>query len=257
MTNNLDSAIDSELTVPLAKRPRHVAIIMDGNGRWAEQQHLPRIEGHLRGVESVRRTMEACRDFGIEALTLYCLSSENWKRPAQELEFLMTLLREYLIAERQSLVENNLQLFIIGRRERLPRDVQEEMDRTLAACRANDGMKLVLAINYGARSEIVDAIGQIADKLQRGELNRDAINEAVVSEHLYTAGLPDPDLLIRTSGEMRISNFLLWQISYAEIWVTPTPWPEFNRLHLAEAIYDYAARTRRYGGLAASQDSSS
>ncbi len=244
------------LSVPPERRPRHVAVIMDGNGRWAEQQNLPRIEGHLRGVESVRRTMEACQEFGIQALTLYCLSSENWKRPAQELEFLMTLLREYLIAERKSLVENNLQLQIIGRRERLPQDVQDEMDRTLEACSQNDGMRLILAINYGSRSEMVDAITAIARKVERGELDCDAITEAVVSENLYTAGLPDPDLLIRTSGEMRISNFLLWQISYAELWVTPTLWPEFERRHLAEAICDFAARNRRYGGLTTSQEPS-
>ncbi len=233
-----------------------MAIIMDGNGRWAEQQQLPRLEGHLRGVEAVRRTMEACRDFGIEALSLYCLSSENWKRPAQELEFLMTLLREYLIAERKSLVENNLQLQIIGRRERLPQDVQDEMDRTIEACSKNDGMTLVLAINYGSRSEMVDAITAIARKVERGDLACDEITEEVVSEHLYTANLPDPDLLIRTSGEMRISNFLLWQISYAELWVTPTLWPEFDREHLAEAIRDYAARNRRYGGLTTSKEPS-
>lgn len=236
--------------VPLERRPRHIAVIMDGNGRWAEQQQLPRIEGHLRGVQAVRRTMEACRDFGVQTLTLYCLSSENWKRPAAELEFLMTLLREYLIAERKTLVENNLQLQIIGRRERLPPDVQLEMDRTLEACSHNDGMTLVLAINYGGRSEIVDAVARIAREVADGHLSPAEITEAVVSDHLYTAGLPDPDLLIRTSGEMRISNFLLWQISYAEIWVTPTLWPEFHREHLAEAIRDYASRNRRYGGLA-------
>ncbi len=222
---------------------------MDGNGRWAQQQNLPRIEGHLRGVESVRRTMEACKEFGVEVLTLYCLSSENWKRPVQELEFLMTLLREYLIAERETLVENNLRLTVIGRRERLPQDVQDEMDRTIEACQANDGMTLVLAINYGSRSEIVDAICKIAEKIHRGELHCGEITEELVSENLYTSNLPDPDLLIRTSGEMRISNFLLWQISYAEIWVTQTLWPEFGRAEMAEAICDYANRNRRFGGL--------
>lgn len=237
------------LCVPLERRPKHVAVIMDGNGRWAEQQRLPRIEGHLRGVEAVRRTMDACNELGVETLTLYCLSSENWKRPAQELEFLMALLREYLIGERESLVENNLQLKIIGRRERLPQDVQIEMDRTLEACRTNTGMTLVLAINYGARTEIVDAVTAIARRVQAGEVSCEQITEELVSEHLYTADLHDPDLLIRTSGEMRISNFLLWQISYAEIWVTQTLWPEFDRQHLVEAINDYASRNRRYGGL--------
>lgn len=240
---------DDYLCVPLERRPKHVAVIMDGNGRWAEQQRLPRIEGHLRGVDAVRRTMEACQDFGVETLTLFCLSSENWKRPAQELEFLMALLREYLIGERESLVENNLQLKIIGRRERLPQDVQIEMDRTLEACSTNTGMTLVLAINYGSRCEIADAMTAIARRVLAGEVTCDQISEELVSEHLYTADLPDPDLLIRTSGEMRISNFLLWQISYAEIWVTQTLWPEFDRQHLAEAINDYACRNRRYGGL--------
>lgn len=254
--NDLKNSPAESLGVPRERRPKHVAVIMDGNGRWAEQQNLPRIEGHLRGVEAVRRTMEACQDFGIETLTLFCLSSENWKRPAQELEFLMALLREYLIGERESLVENNLRLKIIGRRERLPQDVQIEMDRTLKACRDNDGMTLVLAINYGSRSEIVDAITAIAKRVQAGEVECDAITEEMVEQHLYTASLPDPDLLIRTSGEMRISNFLLWQISYAEIWVTATLWPEFDKQHLAEAIQDYAARDRRYGGLQTPLESS-
>lgn len=232
-----------------------MAIIMDGNGRWAQQRELPRIEGHLKGVDAVRRVMEACRDFQLETLTLYCLSSENWKRPAQELEFLMTLLREYLIAERESLVENNLQLRIIGRRERLPEDVQIEMDRTLQACRSNNGMTLCLAINYGSRSEIVDAIRSIATQAASGEIEPQEITESTVASHLYTAGLPDPDLLIRTSGEMRVSNFLLWQISYAELWVTEVLWPEFDRTHLADAIRAYAARNRRFGGLIENQES--
>ncbi len=240
---------NSELEVPLDQRPKHVAIIMDGNGRWAQQQDLPRVEGHMRGVDSVRNAMEACRDFGIEVLTLYCLSSENWKRPAQELDFLMALLREYLIAERQSLIDNNLQLRIIGHRERLPLDVQAEMDCTLEACSKNDGMMLCLAINYGSRSEIVDAIRQISDEVKSGKLTTSEIDEELVSKHLFTTGIRDPDLLIRTSGEMRISNFLLWQISYAELWVTQTFWPEFTREHMAEAIREYARRHRRFGGL--------
>jgi undecaprenyl diphosphate synthase len=235
--------------IPTDRIPKHIAIIMDGNGRWAQQKGLMRIEGHLRGVESVRRIMEACREFGIEALTLYCLSSENWKRPAQELEFLMALLREYLIAERDSLVKNNLRLKIIGRRERLPSEVQEEMDATLAACAENTGMTLCLAINYGSRTELVDCFREIAGKVANGNLDPNEITEETIDSHLYTAGLPDPDLLIRTSGEMRISNFLLWQISYAEIWVTEIAWPEFDREHLAAAIREYANRQRRFGGL--------
>lgn len=235
--------------IPPERTPKHVAIIMDGNGRWAQQQGLPRLEGHLRGVESVRRIMDACRDLGIEILTLYCLSSENWKRPAAELEFLMALLREYLIAERESLVKNNLRLKIIGRRERLSADVQEEMDRTLAACSSNSGMTLCLAINYGSRTEIVDACRALAMRAAAGELQPDEITEELIAANLYTAGMHDPDLLIRTSGEKRISNFLLWQISYSEIWVTETAWPEFDRSHLEQAIRDYANRQRRFGGL--------
>ncbi|RMF37891.1 MAG: isoprenyl transferase [Planctomycetota bacterium] len=246
---NTSEQLDLLEDVPLERRPKHVAIIMDGNGRWAQQRGLERIEGHLRGVDSVRRTMEACRDFGIQVLTLYCLSSENWKRPPQELEFLMTLLRKYLIAERSTLVENNLQLRIIGRRERLPADVQAEMDATLAACSTNDGMTLCLAINYGGRTEIVDAVRSISREVQAGRLEAEEIDEGVIDRSLYTHGLPDPDLMIRTSGEMRVSNFLLWQISYAELWVTPTLWPEFDRHHMAAAIREYARRRRRFGGL--------
>jgi undecaprenyl diphosphate synthase len=238
-----------EQTVTPEPRPKHIAIIMDGNGRWAQQQGLPRIEGHLRGVESVRRIMEACRDLGVEVLTLYCLSSENWKRPARELEFLMALLREYLIAERETLVKNNLRLKIIGRRERLPAEVQSEMDRTIEACSSNTGMTLCLAINYGARSELVDSFRVLADRVRAGTLKIDEITEDSIDETLYTAGLPDPDLLIRTSGEMRISNFLLWQISYSEIWVTDVAWPEFDRPNLEEAIREFSSRKRRFGGL--------
>ena len=190
---------------------------MDGKrSLGSSNKALPRVEGHLRGVESVRRIMEACRDLGVEVLTLYCLSSENWKRPAAELEFLLTLLREYLIAERDTLVKNNLRLKIIGRRERMPPEVQDEMDRTLDACSKNTGMTLCLAINYGSRAELVDSVRAIAEQVAAGKLQPSDIEEQTIDDQLYTAGLPDPDLLIRTSGEMRISNFLLWQISYSE-----------------------------------------
>jgi undecaprenyl diphosphate synthase len=222
---------------------------MDGNGRWAKKNNLPRGEGHVRGVESVRRTMEACRDLGVQVLTLYCLSSENWKRPASELEFLMALLKQYLIAEREQLVSNNLRLRIIGERDRIPAEVQAEMDLSVEACSKNDGMTLCLAINYGSRREIVRAIQRIADKVSSGELTSNEINEQLVSDHLDTAGLPDPDLLVRTSGEMRISNYLLWQISYSELWVTPTLWPDFGKEHLVAAVNEFASRDRRFGGL--------
>ena len=222
---------------------------MDGNGRWAKKNNLPRGEGHVRGVESVRRTMEACRDLGVQVLTLYCLSSENWKRPASELEFLMALLKQYLIAEREQLVANNLRLRIIGERDRIPAEVQAEMDLSVEACSQNDGMTLCLAINYGSRREIVRAIQRIADKVSSGELTSNEINEQLVSDHLDTSGLPDPDLLVRTSGEMRISNYLLWQISYSELWVTPTLWPDFGKEHLIAAVNEFASRDRRFGGL--------
>lgn len=222
---------------------------MDGNGRWAQQHNLSRGQGHLRGVESVRRTMYACRNWGVEALTLYCLSSENWKRPASELDFLMALLKQYLIGERQELIDNNLRLRIIGERDRIPDEVQTEMDLTVQACAKNNGMTLCLAINYGSRREIVRAIQNIAEKVSLGQLTTCQITEEVVSEHLDTAGMPDPDLLIRTSGEMRVSNYLLWQISYAELWVTPTLWPDFDQPHLCAAIEAFATRNRRFGGL--------
>ena len=235
--------------VPQERRPRHIAVIMDGNGRWAQQQGKERIEGHLRGVETVRDVMNACNDFGIQVLTLYCFSSENWKRPPQELDFLMTLLTKYLIGERETLVENNLRVRVIGRRDGLPAGVQEEIEETLKACEQCDGMTLCLAINYGSRTEMVDAIRDIAEHCRDGKIQADEIDEKMVSQSLQTQGLPDPDLLIRTSGEMRISNFLLWQISYAEIWVTPTLWPEFGKESLAEAIRDFSNRNRRFGGL--------
>ncbi len=247
----LDSNYDpnSLPDVPLERRPKHIAVIMDGNGRWARQREMPRIEGHRQGVEAVRRTMEACQGLGVQALTLYCLSSENWKRPPEELEFLMHLLKAYLIAERSNLVEKNLRLRIIGRRERMPEEVQLEMDRTLEACATNTGMMLCLAINYGSRAEIVDSVRSIAHKVMAGQLSVEAIDENEIERHLYTQGMPEVDLLVRTSGEMRISNFLLWQISYAELWVTDVNWPDFDREHLEAAVRDFAVRQRRFGGL--------
>lgn len=245
-----EAGTDSNLDdIPLERRPKHIAVIMDGNGRWAQQQGKNRVEGHLKGVQTVREVMDACGEFGIEILTLYCFSSENWKRPADELDFLMALLREYLIAERDGLVENNIQLRIVGRRDGLPDEVLVEMDRTLEACSNNTGMTLCLAINYGARMELVDAIQKIAQEVAAGDLKSSEITEETVSQRLYTSGLIDPDLLIRTSGEMRISNFLLWQISYAELWITETLWPEFDREQLATAIRSFSSRNRRFGGL--------
>jgi len=232
--------------------PRHVAIIMDGNGRWARSRGLPRIEGHRRGVASVRRATEHCVRLGIDRLTLYCLSSENWRRPETELAFLMCLLEQYLVEERSLLMEQRVRLSMIGRRDGLPAETLAALDRTAELCSANGGMHLCLAINYGARAEIVEAARKLARQVRDGSLDPEAIDEERFAAALDTAGSPDPDLLIRTAGEMRVSNFLLWQISYAELWVTDTPWPEFEERHLDEALAAYAARERRFGGLAAS-----
>lgn len=232
-----------------ARMPDHVAIIMDGNGRWANQKGLPRFEGHAKGIEAVRLTVDECARLGINQLTLYCLSSENWKRPATELEFLMTLFRHYLIAERPRIVEQNLRFSMIGRREGLPEDVLKEVDKTIELSRDNSGMMLCLAVNYGGRAELIDAFRSLAEQVQKGELAPTEINESTISSALYTAGMPDPDLLIRTAGEMRVSNYLLWQISYAEIWVTEQCWPDFNASTLHQAFLDYSNRERRFGGL--------
>jgi undecaprenyl diphosphate synthase len=235
--------------VPAEKRPRHIAVIMDGNGRWAQRRGLPRIEGHRRGVASVRRTTEECSRLGIKHLTLYCLSSENWKRPQPELDFLMHLLEQYMIEERTTIMDNNVRVSVIGRREGIPDAVLREIDKTVAMTRGNSGLHLCLAVNYGARAEIIDAVRRIARAVEEGRLRSDELTEETLSAHMYTAGVPDPDLLIRTAGEVRVSNFLLWQISYAEIWVTQSCWPEFDEQQLHAAIRDFAARVRRFGGL--------
>lgn len=235
--------------VPLDKRPRHIAVIMDGNGRWAQRRGLPRIEGHRRGVASVRRATEECARLGMKQLTLYCFSSENWKRPQHELDLLMALLEQYLIEERTTLINENIRLSVIGRRDGLPEGVLREMDKTIELSSGHTRLHLCLAINYGGRGEVVDAVRAIAAEAQRGQLAPQAIDEQTISDHLYTAGMSDPDLLIRTAGEMRISNFLLWQISYAELWVTENCWPDFLEADLHTAIRDFAARDRRFGGL--------
>jgi len=235
--------------IPVERRPRHVAVIMDGNGRWARRRSLPRIEGHRRGVTSVRKTVEEAARLGLQQLTLYCLSSENWKRPPRELSFLMHLLEQYMIEERQTIMRQNVSVSVIGRRDGIPAEVLREIDKTIHLSASNTGTRLCLAINYGGRGEIVDAVRHIATRVQAGQLTPDAIDEQTIADHLYTAGMPDPDLLIRTAGEMRVSNFLLWQISYAELWVTQRCWPEFREADLHEAIRDFAARDRRFGGL--------
>jgi undecaprenyl diphosphate synthase len=229
--------------------PRHVAIIMDGNGRWALRRGLPRIIGHRRGIQSVRAVVEEGCRLGLEQLTLYCLSVENWKRPPRELTFLMRLLRHFLVVERRELKEQNVQLRMIGRPEGLPRDVLLEFLRRAEFTAANDGMILCLAVNYGGRCEIADAARRLAEDVRAGRIDPEQVGEEVFASYLYTAGMSDPDLLIRTADEMRISNFLLWQISYSEIWVTPTLWPEFRGDHLLQACLAYAARERKFGGL--------
>ncbi len=229
--------------------PRHIAVIMDGNGRWAQQRGLPRIEGHRRGVRSVRSTIEECCRLGIGQLTLYCLSVENWKRPQAEIDFLMALLHEYLLAERAEIMEQNIRFSTIGRRDELPDQVLREIDENIRLSQGNTGMALCLAINYGGRTELVDAVRSLARDVQSGKLDPDSIGEETITDALYTAGMPDPDLLIRTAGEMRVSNFLLWQISYAELWVTERCWPDFDAATLQEALRDYAKRVRRFGGL--------
>jgi undecaprenyl diphosphate synthase len=238
-----------KLEVVPEKRPRHVAIIMDGNGRWAQRQDLPRIRGHQEGAKTVRRITEECARLDIEQLTLYCLSSENWKRPADELEFLMFLLSSYLVEERDTMMANNIRLQIIGQRDRIPDEVQAEMDRSIELTSKNTGTCLCLAINYGGRAEIVDAVRKISQQVAAGEIESADVNEQLVSDSLYTVGMSDPDLLIRTAGEMRISNYLLWQISYAELWVTSRMWPEFSVNNFHDAIRDFSKRSRRFGGL--------
>ena len=232
-----------------SRLPHHVAIIMDGNGRWAQRQGLPRIEGHRRGVSSVRRTVELCAELGIAQLTLYCLSSENWKRPQHELDFLMHLLEQYMIEERSLIMEQNISVAVIGRRSGIPESVLSEIDKTIELSSRNTGTRLCLAVNYGGRSEMVDAVRRIVNDVQLGQLAPEEVDEQRIADYLYTRGMPDPDLLIRTAGEMRVSNFLLWQISYAELWVTQKCWPEFQKEDLYAALHDFATRDRRFGGL--------
>jgi undecaprenyl diphosphate synthase len=232
----------------LSRLPRHVAVIMDGNGRWAQKRHLPRIAGHRSGTQSARTTIETCARLKIEALTLYAFSVENWRRPKTEVDFLMQLLREYLKKEMPLLQRNEIRMRFLGRIDELPAAVQKDVQEATEKTARNKGMVLCVALNYGGRAEIVDAMNDILrDYNGHGAASR--ITEERIARHLYTEGLPDPDLLIRTSGEMRVSNFLLWQIAYAEIFVTDTLWPDFNRARLLEALVEFQKRERRYGGI--------
>jgi undecaprenyl diphosphate synthase len=237
--------------------PAHIAIIMDGNGRWARQRNYPRIMGHKAGVDPVRTVVETCAQLGVEAVTLYAFSVENWKRPRHEIEALWRLLGIYLRRELPNLMRNDIQLVAIGRLESLPAPVQAELQAVMQKTAQNRGMRLNLAINYGGRTELVDAVNSMLENAKaEGNLDALEITEEAIAEHLYTAGLKDPDLLIRTSGEMRISNFLLWQIAYSELYVTDTLWPDFTRTELLEAIFEYQNRERRFGGLVRSSTAS-
>ncbi len=229
--------------------PRHIAIIMDGNGRWAEARNMRRVRGHEAGIDSVREIAEECARVGVGQLTLYAFSEENWKRPRLEIEFLMRMLKRFLVRERDTLMRNNMRFGAIGRLDRLPADVRKELDKTRSMTAKNTGTLLCLALSYGGRSEIVDAAKALVERVQRGELQPEEIDEASLAGAMYQPDMPDPDLVIRTAGEMRVSNFLLWQISYAELYVTDTLWPDFRPEHLHAAIEDFNRRERRFGGL--------
>lgn len=227
--------------------PRHMAVIMDGNGRWAQQRSLPRIMGHREGISSVRDTVETCAELGIDALTLYAFSSENWNRPRREVAALMRLLREYLVREADELKENDVRLVTMGRTHELLEPVRAELDRVMAHTAGCEGMVLNLALSYSGRAELTDAVRKVVEGVDRGDIELGQVNEELVRSHFYLADLPDPDLVVRTSGEMRISNFMIWQIAYAEIHVTDVLWPDFRRRHVYQALLDYQDRDRRFG----------
>jgi undecaprenyl diphosphate synthase len=238
----------SEEVLKKERLPTHVAIIMDGNGRWAKERGLPKIRGHIAGVEAVRRVVKASIEIGIKALTLYTFSTENWSRPRREVNALMRLLTKTIREEIDELNREGVRLVGIGRLEGLPQETREELARAMEMTSSNDTLILNLAVNYGGRAEIIDAVKALILDIERGLLEREKIDEKVFSQYLYTKDLPYPDLLIRTSGEMRVSNFLLYQIAYTEIWITPVYWPDFQKTHLIEALLDYQKRQRRFGG---------
>ncbi len=240
---------EKDLMKEIDKRqlPAHIAIIMDGNGRWAKRKHLPRIQGHRAGTRSVKEIVRSCNELGIKVLTLYAFSTENWKRPQVEVRALMLILRTFLRKEIRELNAKHVKLTAIGELSELPSPVVRELENCMKLTSSNNGLILNLALNYGGRAEIVSGVKKLVADIQNGKHALKDIDEELLSRYLYTSGLPDPDLLIRTSGEMRVSNFLLWQISYAEIWVTPVYWPDFGRIHLLQAIVDYQTRGRRFG----------
>ena len=249
MPDELDQKLHPIFGIELKRLPRHVAIIMDGNGRWAQERGLPRIEGHRNGSKGVRAVITESARLGFKCLTLYSFSTENWKRPQEEVDALMDLYAQYLVEERPTIMNNNIRLRHIGHPDELPEHVLRELHTTMDMSRDNSGMTLFLALNYSGRNEIVRACKKIAGKVRDGQLDIDQVDEATISEHLDTQAAPDPDLLIRTSGEQRISNFLLWQIAYAELFVTDVHWPDFSFETLNQAVTEYARRHRRYGGL--------
>jgi undecaprenyl diphosphate synthase len=244
---NSSPSSSGEMELDKIKLPAHVAIIMDGNGRWAKKRLLNRINGHEKGSETVRTIVRTCRQIGISYLTLYAFSTENWQRPKTEVEALMALLKNFLQSERQEMVENSIRLRVIGQLNRLPSKVRKELDKTLTATRELTGMNLILALSYGGRAEIIQMVQEVAEKTKQGIIDPEAIDEALISAHLYTRDIPDPDLLIRTSGEMRVSNFLLWQIAYTELFVTPTLWPDFSKAEFLKILKDFSTRVRRFG----------
>jgi undecaprenyl diphosphate synthase len=250
----MDPVVTPLSDIPDERIPRHIAVIMDGNGRWAVRRGLERIRGHQEGAKTVRRIVTECARLrkergGPDFLTLYSFSLENWKRPATEVTFLMQMYIEYLRAERSTMMENNIKFAQIGRLDNLPDPVLDEVNITLEETKNNNGLTLVLALNYGSRAEIVDGVRAIAEKVKSGEIDPRDIDEETISDHLYTAGTPDPDLLIRTAGELRVSNYLLWQISYAELYVSDVLWPDFSENDLHDAIRSFASRNRRFGAL--------
>ncbi len=246
-----ESEMAGELKRQFARIPRHIAVIMDGNGRWAKQRRLSRTEGHRNAVKAVRETVTTCRELGIEVLTLYAFSEENWNRPKSEVQALLALLKQFLKSELQEMLENDISFDTIGDLTPLPSSVRKLIEETRDRTTGGKKMHLSLALSYGSRSEIVQAARRIAEDVVQGKRKAEEITKEIFSRYLYTAGLPDPDLLIRTSGEMRISNFLLWQIAYTELWITPVLWPDFRREHILQAIEDYNRRERRYGRIEA------
>jgi undecaprenyl diphosphate synthase len=245
LNSNVSSSTGTDLDPQ--NLPAHIAVIMDGNGRWAKKRFLNRIKGHEKGSETVRTVVRTCREIGIRVLTLYAFSTENWQRPRSEIIALMALLKKFLISERKEMLDNNIRLNAIGQIERLPEDVRQELHRSIRLTEKNSGMILNLALSYGGRAEIVKAVKEIAQDIKAGHIDADSITPDLISKHLYTQEMPDPDLLIRTSGEMRISNFLLWQIAYTEICVTDTLWPDFGKDELLQILKNYQERERRFG----------